>query len=133
MQEETVKSLVAIELPFLALEKAMMWLTEAGFDRQIAHAKIREVALRAREVQRVATVRIEDMLADPIFDQVGCQRELQLMGYQVRARVESLADDPLQFTGRCCSQTETFIHTCLRPRIAPYLEGDAGTKMVLDV
>lgn len=70
MQHEHVARVVNEELPFLALEKAMMWLTEEGADRQVAHERIREVALAAKEAQKIAPVSIESILADSFFDKV---------------------------------------------------------------
>lgn len=58
------------ELPFLMLEKALMWLTEIGIDRQHAHEKIREVALAAKEASKLAPISINSILSDVFFDPV---------------------------------------------------------------
>ena len=47
VNEETISKNVANELPFLALEKALMLLTEQGVDRQMAHEVIRQTAMAA--------------------------------------------------------------------------------------
>lgn len=70
MREEVVERNVQADLPFLALEKALMLLTEEGVDRQLAHEKIREVALAAKEAQKTAPVNLESILADVLFDKV---------------------------------------------------------------
>lgn len=59
------------ELPFLALEKAMMGLSHHGVSRQEAHAKIKEVSLNAKAIQEKGEkVNLENILSDPYFDQV---------------------------------------------------------------
>lgn len=91
MQTRHVRRIVNEELPFLALEKAMMWLSEDGVDRQVlsessetlqqAHAKIRETALTAKKSQEEGkAVTAADLLQDPFFEKVlsrpslGCLR-----------------------------------------------------------
>lgn len=71
MQKENVERTVRRELPFLALEKALMKLTEHGVSRQEAHAKIRETALNAKELQKTQEITMEQILQDPFFDHVG--------------------------------------------------------------
>ncbi|KIH45487.1 hypothetical protein ANCDUO_24472, partial [Ancylostoma duodenale] len=119
VQGENVARVVREELPFLGLEKAMMWLTEEGVDRQQAHAVIRSTALEAKKRQATEAVHMEDILQDPFFD-------------SVRDRVLALVNDPLSFTGRCESQTMRFITHELRPAIAPYFDSGAG-HVQLDV
>ena len=70
VQVEDVKKIVNNELPFLALEKAMMWLTEEGVDRQKAHAVIRTTALDCKELQKTQSITMEHMLKDSFFDPV---------------------------------------------------------------
>uniref|UniRef100_A0A1I8EXB1 Adenylosuccinase n=1 Tax=Wuchereria bancrofti TaxID=6293 RepID=A0A1I8EXB1_WUCBA len=106
VDKERIEYNVHADLPFLALEKAMMLLTEEGADRQDAYEKIREVTLAAREAQK---------------------RE------RVRDRILQLAKSPLCFTGRSSSQTIHFLNEELRPAIAKYLDDDMKTKVQLDV
>ncbi|VDM48456.1 unnamed protein product [Toxocara canis] len=121
VQHEHLARIVAEELPFLALEKAMMWLTEEGADRQVAHERIREVALAAKEAQKIAPVSIESILADSFFD-------------KVRDRVLEVASEPILFTGRCAHQTSAFLIDELRPAVQKYLlDEDLTKKVVLDV
>lgn len=70
MDKERIEHNVHADLPFLALEKAMMLLTEEGTDRQEAHEKIREVTLVAKEAQKRAPVDLESILANVFFDKV---------------------------------------------------------------
>ncbi|TKR77753.1 hypothetical protein L596_018667 [Steinernema carpocapsae] len=119
VQEENVARIVHDELPFLALEKAMMWLTESGVDRQEAHAKIREAALNAKEMQKTRSVSIHDTLKDPFFD-------------PVRERVVAIASNPIEFTGRCRSQVKNYLKSELYPTIEAYLDKNAA-KVSLDV
>ncbi|PIO65344.1 hypothetical protein TELCIR_12993 [Teladorsagia circumcincta] len=119
VQTENVARIVREELPFLGLEKAMMWLTEEGVDRQKAHAVIRETALEAKKKQATQVVHMEDILKDPFFD-------------SVRDRVMALVDEPIRFTGRCESQTMRFINEELRPAIGNHYDSGA-TCMQLDV
>jgi adenylosuccinate lyase len=59
------------ELPFLALEKALMKLSKHDVSRQEAHAKIKEVALNAKASQEKGEkVNLQNILSDPYFDQV---------------------------------------------------------------
>ncbi|KHJ76591.1 hypothetical protein OESDEN_23789 [Oesophagostomum dentatum] len=119
VQSENVARVVREELPFLGLEKAMMWLTEEGVDRQEAHAVIRTTALEAKKRQATEPVHMEDILRDKFFD-------------SVRDRVMALVNEPISFTGRCVSQTIRFLTEELRPAIAPYFDSKAGTVQ-LDV
>lgn len=59
------------ELPFLALEKTLMLLTEKNVSRQEAHEKIREVSLKAQE-RKCAGLEVffTEMLSDSYFDLV---------------------------------------------------------------
>lgn len=70
LQSSNVERVVREELPYLALEKAMMWLAEEGVDRQKAHAVIRTTALNAKEQQATQPVNMEQMLKDSFFDSV---------------------------------------------------------------
>lgn len=81
VDKEKVERNVQRDLPFLALEKAMMWLTEEGADRQEAHEKIREVAMAAREAQKREKINLEIVLADVFFDKV-CEFVVLAEGFQ---------------------------------------------------
>lgn len=71
VHHKTIERNVAAELPFLALEKALMYLTELGVSRQEAHAKIRETAFKGKKIQeRNGKLTIEQILDDPFFDKV---------------------------------------------------------------
>lgn len=70
MDKEQIEHNVYVDLPFLALEKALMLLTEEGIDRQEAHKRIREIALAARKVQKRERVDLESLLANDFFDKV---------------------------------------------------------------
>ncbi|VDN81984.1 unnamed protein product [Brugia pahangi] len=120
VDKERIEYNVHADLPFLALEKAMMLLTEEGADRQDAYEKIREVTLAAKETQKRERVDLESILANVFFD-------------KVRDRILQLAKSPLCFTGRSSSQTIHFLNEELRPAIAKYLDDDMKTKVQLDV
>lgn len=120
-QKENIDRILSTEMPFLCLEKAMMWLCEEGADRQEAHHKIREIALTAKETQKNSFISVESVLADSLFD-------------KVRDRVLKLANDPLLFTGRCRSQTLDFLKSDLYPAIQEYLgESELREHVTLDV
>lgn len=70
MDRERIEYNVHADLPFLALEKAMMLLTEEGTDRQEAYEKIREITLAAKETQKRERVNLESILASVFFDKV---------------------------------------------------------------
>uniref|UniRef100_A0A0K0FMP5 Adenylosuccinate lyase n=1 Tax=Strongyloides venezuelensis TaxID=75913 RepID=A0A0K0FMP5_STRVS len=121
VQRENISRIVNTELPFLALEKAMMWICELGGDRQEAHHIIRKVALEAKEIQATRVVTIEEILKDSFFD-------------GVRDRVISIASRPIEFTGRCVSQVDRFLEKELYPTVKHYLSGlDTSQKVSLDV
>ncbi|KAH7680415.1 Protein R06C7.5 a, partial [Aphelenchoides avenae] len=120
VQKENVEKLIRHEIPFLALEKALMKLTEHGVSRQDAHAKIRETALAGKKLQATEEVTIEQMLKDPFFD-------------PVRDDVVALSKDPIRFTGRCRSQTERFLREELNPAIQPYIDETAERRVTLNV
>ncbi|KAJ1347195.1 Adenylosuccinate lyase [Parelaphostrongylus tenuis] len=112
VQTENVARIVREELPFLGLEKAMMWLTEEGVDRQKAHSIIRTTALEAKKRQATDAVHMSDILQNSFFD-------------SVRDRVMALVNEPIRFTGRCESQTVRFITQELRPAIQRYFDPNA--------
>uniref|UniRef100_A0A914DLU9 Adenylosuccinate lyase C-terminal domain-containing protein n=1 Tax=Acrobeloides nanus TaxID=290746 RepID=A0A914DLU9_9BILA len=123
LNEATSMRNVQKELPFLALEKTLMFLTEQGVSRQEAHEKIREVSLKGQE-QKCSGEEISfaKMLEDPFFNKV---------------REESLRyiADPLNFTGRCRTQVDRFLKEELHPKIDSYLKESemVNTKVQLDV
>ncbi|GMR43385.1 hypothetical protein PMAYCL1PPCAC_13580 [Pristionchus mayeri] len=116
VRNSVVAKNVCEEMPFLALEKALMYLCQEGVDRQKAHATIRSTALNAKEK---GNVDLEEMLSAPFYD-------------TVRDRVLELASFPLLFTGRCVSQTERFLSHELRPTISAYLDNN-DEKVELEV
>uniref|UniRef100_A0A7E4ZQN7 Adenylosuccinate lyase n=1 Tax=Panagrellus redivivus TaxID=6233 RepID=A0A7E4ZQN7_PANRE len=121
VQSDVVQRSVDRELPFLALEEALMRLCEKGGDRQAAHHKIREVALSAR--QRLTdgeVVNIEDMISDPFFD-------------KVRADVLKVAEHPINFAGRSESQVLRFIEDELNPTVTEFLPASWSAEATLDV
>ncbi|CAD6196295.1 unnamed protein product [Caenorhabditis auriculariae] len=113
VQTENVKKIVEAELPFLGLEKAMMFLTEEGVDRQKAHAVIRETALAAKELQLKQRVDMRTMMENEFFD-------------SVREKVVALVSNPLNFTGRCVSQTVKFVKEELQPVVEKYVDPNSG-------
>ncbi|CAI5438483.1 unnamed protein product [Caenorhabditis angaria] len=121
VQTENVRKIVDDEIAFLGLEKAMMMLTEDGVDRQKAHHVIREAALSAKALKDSTGARIDirQTMADPFFD-------------SVRDRVVSLVENPINFTGRCSSQTVNFVNNEILPTIGKYLDKSAA-KVQLDV
>jgi adenylosuccinate lyase len=122
VQQDTVKKNVAQELPFLALEEALMRLSEQGIDRQEAHAKIRENSLAARKrMENGENISIEEMLEDSFYD-------------TVRDQVLATASKPINFAGRCESQVHRFLKQELYPIIQKYLSADdCSKKVTLDV
>uniref|UniRef100_A0A914YP12 Adenylosuccinate lyase C-terminal domain-containing protein n=1 Tax=Panagrolaimus superbus TaxID=310955 RepID=A0A914YP12_9BILA len=121
VQSDTVKKNVAKELPFLALEEALMRLSECGCDRNEAHAKIREISLSARkQMENGESVSIEEMFKDPVFD-------------SIRDQVLKTASNPINFAGRCESQIRRFLKHELYPVIEKYLLDDSSAKVTLDV
>ncbi|CAG9539352.1 unnamed protein product [Cercopithifilaria johnstoni] len=120
MDEERIEDNVHADLPFLALERAMMLLTEEGTDRQEAYEKIREITLAVKQTQKHGRVDLESILSSVFFD-------------KVRGRVLELAKSPLRLTGRSSSQTMNFLNKELRPTIMKYLDHDVEAKVQLDV
>lgn len=74
LQKENIAIILSTEMPFLCLEKALMWLCEEGADRQEAHHKIREVALVAKEAQKRSSITVESVLNDKFFDKAHVSR-----------------------------------------------------------
>jgi len=112
---------VEAELPFLALEKALMKLSKHDVSRQEAHAKIKEVALNAKSRQEKGEkVKLEDILSDSYFD-------------QVRDEVIELASDPINFTGSCARQVREFLDKEFNPVVEEFLKGATNERVQLDV
>uniref|UniRef100_A0AC35U934 Adenylosuccinate lyase n=1 Tax=Rhabditophanes sp. KR3021 TaxID=114890 RepID=A0AC35U934_9BILA len=121
VQKENVDKIVKDELPFLALERAMMMLTDHGGDRQVAHHVIREASLAAKEMQKTKIVSLKDIISDPFFD-------------SIRDELLKMELEPIVFTGRCVSQVTRFLSTELYPKIQKYLtEKDIQGSVSLDV
>ncbi|CAD5209800.1 unnamed protein product [Bursaphelenchus xylophilus] len=106
---ESVKRNVEQELPFLALEKALMLLTEHGVSRQEAHEHIRSTALECKQRQAHGPVTLNDTLASDFFS-------------PVREAVLKLGSDPLNFVGRCQEQQEQYLKEEFYPSVNYYLQ-----------
>ena len=99
---------VAEELPFLAIEKVLMGLVEAGKDRQEAHEKLRSASLTAHEAREAGKpMSLEQILAsDSFFD-------------PIRDQIHAYAS-PEAFIGACPQQVQEFLHDELRPFLAQF-------------
>ena len=90
-----------------------MEAVKRGGDRQALHERIRqhsmEASRRMKEEGEPCDL-LDRLAADPAF---GMTREQIL---------EHL--DPKAYIGRCPSQVDEFISECVRPAIAPYLDGE---------
>ncbi|CAD5206721.1 unnamed protein product [Bursaphelenchus okinawaensis] len=117
---ESVKRKVDEELPFLALEKALMLLTEHGVSRQEAHDHIRSAALSCKERQAYGKVSLQDTLAGDFFA-------------AVREKVLELGSNPLNFVGRCQEQQKQYLEEEFYPSVKPYLTGNNTERSHLDV
>lgn len=60
----------AKELPYVAMEKVLILLTEKGIDRQLAHSKIREVVLKNLKTSDESQADISQLLSDGFFENV---------------------------------------------------------------
>ena len=61
----------AKELPYVAMEKVLILLTEKGIDRQLAHSKIREVVLKNLKTSSdESQADISQLLSDGFFEDV---------------------------------------------------------------
>lgn len=58
------------ELPYVAMEKVLILLTEKGIDRQLAHSKIREVVLKNLKTSDESQADISQLLSDGFFENV---------------------------------------------------------------
>lgn len=101
------------ELPFMATENIMMDAVKRGGNRQELHERIREHSVAAGKrvkEEGLDNDLIDRIAADPMF---GMTRE------QIVAHL-----DPKAYIGRCPSQVDEFLSECVRPAIAPYLDGE---------
>ena len=101
------------ELPFMATENIMMDAVKRGGNRQELHERIREHSMAAGKrvkEEGLDNDLIDRIAADPMF---GMTRE------QIVAHL-----DPKAYIGRCPSQVDEFLSECVRPAIAPYLDGE---------
>ncbi|MCP9264231.1 Asl protein [Dirofilaria immitis] len=110
VDKERIEYNVHADLPFLALEKAMMLLTEEGTDRQEAYEKIREVTLIAREAQKRARVDLESSWTN--------------------TRTSKITS---KLHRTCIFANHEFLNDELRPIIGKYLDDDVKAKVQLDV
>ena len=102
------------ELPFMATENIMMRAVKRGGDRQELHERIRTHSMAAGKrikEEGLENDLIDRIAADPMF---GLTRE----------EILSVLD-PSLYIGRCPAQVDAFLNDCVRPRIAPYLDGEA--------
>ena len=110
---KVIEAHVMNELPFMATENIMMDAVKRGGNRQELHERIREHSMAAGKrvkEEGLDNDLIDRIAADPMF---GMTREQIL---------EHL--DPKAYIGRCPSQVDEFISECVRPAIAPYLDGE---------
>ena len=111
-----IEARVMSELPVMATENIMRDAVKRGGNRQELHERIREHSMAAGKrikEEGLDNDLIDRIAADPMF---GMTREQIL---------EHL--DPAAYIGRCPSQVDEFISECVRPAIAPYLEGEEVT------
>ncbi|VDP03885.1 unnamed protein product [Soboliphyme baturini] len=94
VHENVIRKNVMKELPFLTLETVLMKLTLGGADRQVAHEKIRQIALHAAENEKDG----KD------FDLYAALRQ-DTYFENVHAVVDSLRD-PRNFIGMCKEQVQ---------------------------
>lgn len=104
---------VMSELPFMATENIMMSAVKRGGNRQELHERIREHSMAAGK--RIKEEGLDNDLvrriaADPMFGLTLEEIEKEL--------------DPKLYIGRCPSQVDEFLNECVKPAIAPYLDGD---------
>ena len=110
---KVIEAHVMNELPFMATENIMMDAVKRGGNRQELHERIREHSMAAGKrvkEEGLDNDLIDRIAADPMF---GMTRE------QIVAHL-----DPKAYIGRCPSQVDEFISECVRPAIAPYLDGE---------
>lgn len=104
------------ELPFMATENIMMDAVKRGGNRQELHERIREHSMAAGK--RVK----EDGLDNDLIDRIAADPMFGMTREQIEAHL-----DPKAYIGRCPSQVDEFIGECVRPAIAPYLDGEEVT------
>ena len=100
------------ELPFMATENIMMSAVKRGGNRQELHERIREHSMAAGKrikEEGLDNDLIDRIAADPMFGLTRAEIEKEL--------------DPKNYIGRCPSQVDAFLSDCVRPKIAPYLDG----------
>ncbi len=101
------------ELPFMATENIMMSAVKRGGDRQELHERIRTHSMAAGKrikEQGLDNDLIDRIAADPLFGMTRAEIEAEL--------------EPQNYIGRCPSQVDEFIRACVRPAIAPFLDGE---------
>ncbi|MGE4549384.1 MAG: adenylosuccinate lyase [Intestinibacillus sp.] len=107
---------VMSELPFMATENIMMGAVKRGGDRQELHERIREHSMAAgRRIKEEGLENdlVERIANDPMFGMTRAEIEAEL--------------DPRNYIGRCPAQVDDFLRDEVRPRIAPYLDGQDVT------
>ncbi len=94
---------LARELPFLAVEAILAKVVKAGGDRQAAHERLREHAVRSRSGPRPDASFKEAVVSDPAF--AALSRELDALM------------DPARLTGRAAEQVHDFLAESVEPRL----------------
>ncbi|CDW54758.1 adenylosuccinate lyase [Trichuris trichiura] len=122
VNHSSIAAHVEAELPFLSLESVLMHLTLHGVDRQIAHEKIRCLALMARKEREqtgknidLSRLLAEDEFFEPIWPQLG-----NLLG----------AD---HHVGLCARQVDEFVRHKLEPIFKSSNNADLFANTELDV
>jgi len=105
VQENVVKRNVLKEIPLIALEKAMMLLTESGVNRQEAHAKIQQLSLEMyKKQEKGINVNMAEIFQDEYFK-------------EIREQILVCCDNPENFCGRSASQVNSFLENEIQPCI----------------
>jgi len=111
-----IRQHVLDELPFMLTENIMMLAVKNGGNRQELHERIREHSMAV--IQR----RKQDGSANDLLDRIAAD---PLFGIS-KAELDAMFD-PALYIGRCPSQVDAFLKDCVRPAIAPYLDGQDMT------
>lgn len=116
--DKVIEKRVMEKLPFMATENIMMESVKRGGDRQELHEIIRELSHKATK-----QIKLEGK-KNPLIDMIAEEERIPLTKEEITAELK-----PEKFIGRCVSQVEKFVDTCVDPILKKYAGEDIKIEL----
>jgi len=108
--DATIKSRLAVDLPFLATEEILMAAVERGASRQEAHQVVRDHSVEVAQLVRA------EGKPNNLLDRLAADDRIPMTADELA----TVAGDAARFIGRSQEQVDGFLAEVVRPRLASY-------------